>query len=68
MTALDTTVLFPAFDALSDTGPIPVVSPTAVEMLEQFVGVDKQGIIAPPARFVTQRLGKVTFSDPGRAT
>ena len=44
-----------------------VVSPTAVEMLEQFVGVDKQDIITPPARFMAQRLGKMTFSDASRA-
>jgi len=44
-----------------------VISSTAVEMLEQFVGVDKQDIITAPTRFVPQRLGEMTFSHSGRA-
>jgi hypothetical protein len=32
-----------------------------VEVLQHFVGVDEQDIVASPASFVTQGLGEMTF-------
>lgn len=42
------------------------IRPSAVEVLEQFLGISKQGIHAQPGRFLSKCLGQMGFVYLGR--